>query len=630
MRVKRVVFRIAALIGALCVFLAIEGALRMAGVPKRGALFFQSDGSVQFSQGAATRYFSASAEYVPEAHPEIFRSPKPPDTWRIICLGGSTMAGYPYTHNGALPSLIRDRLIHFFPQKRIEVLNLAVPAVGSYTVFDMCRHAMRYQPDLFIVYSGHNEFYGALGAGSTQAMTAPREMVLLHLRMQDFALYRLLWLAGGFLRGGHTVDPHGPTLMARMVEHTNIDLGSETYQRALEVFSRNLRGICSLCSDKEVPLMVCELVSNLKDQPPFAPCSPAEDGSAGGPDHRGSGSTEESADELYRLAIQTEREGAKEKARCLFIMAKDRDGLRFRASSEFNDTLRAVGMREGALVAPLGRIFQNASLFSAPGYDLFIDHLHPNLEGYMLMARSIVETLRHSSVLAPRDSWPREQEETEGINRDMALVTHLEHAMAYDKISRLMSHWPFSLSQRRPVYSFEDSILALAMQYHDEDRSWTGAHLSACDYYLRHGKARAARREAKAILKQAAAFWPAWLKVGDSYLSEGKALKAIEAYEAAGHWAEQVGAPPGLALAKKGAACLAADQPMNANRILHHALRPENGLSDIERSRARYLLALSLLQLGRPEEARAMAQELRREKGGRELAGRILAHLHEK
>ncbi|MCU0611044.1 MAG: GDSL-type esterase/lipase family protein [Candidatus Eisenbacteria bacterium] len=610
---RRTFGNIASLALTFVVLGVIEVSLRTAGVPQRGTLFVRHGKEIRLAPGAAARYFAARSPLVPETHSEAFSDPKPAGTVRVICLGGSTMAGYPFTYNGTLPSLLADRLTHLFPDTSFEVLNFAVSAVGSFTVLDMCRHALRYQPDIVVIYTGHNEFYGALGVGSAMRSLAPRWLTLLHLRMQDVACYRWCWDTLGRVRRPGRTSSAGETLMAQMVGDPCIPTGSRAYHRALSTFCANIRAACRSCVAGGVPVVVCELVANLRDQPPFSVCPPAGSSAQTASLHA------PSAQEVFRQARAAEAKGEIAQARFLYERARDGDQCRFRAPGEFNDSLRTIVPREGGLLVPLVERFQAASLFSAPGYDLFIDHLHPNLEGYLSVATALTETIRDGGLLVPPDRWPSDRELPAGAYRELALVTQLEHAIAVDKVRRLMAHWPFSPDQPAPIHMFDDSIAALARRYHDERLSWSDVHLKAADYLIRRGAFTAALRETQAVLKQAVGFWPAWLKAGDVYLAQGRPLDAADAYRTA----SRLDGGQGHSMAKLGSALLAARKPEEAIPVLVGARRDEAGLSETDRCRAGYMLGLAYVELGRIADAERMEAELRREGPGAVLAERL-------
>ena len=144
------------------------------------------------NRDVARRYFSQKGIGVPEAYDDIFEVDKQPTTKRIFMLGESTMAGYPFDYNATAPRLLRDRLAQVLPQYNIEVVNVGLAAVNSYTVLDFTKELVDYAPDAFIVYVGHNEFYGAMGVGSTEYLGQWRALVNVYLWMRHLRLFLLV------------------------------------------------------------------------------------------------------------------------------------------------------------------------------------------------------------------------------------------------------------------------------------------------------------------------------------------------------------------------------------------------------------------------------------------------------
>src|SRR5437870_1517491 len=114
------------------------------------------------------RYFLQKGIAIPEPADDLFEIEKQPATKRVFMLGESTMQGFPYDYTATAPRLLQDRLKQLLPQYNIEVINVGLSAVNSYTTLDFMDELVHYHPDAFIVYVGHNEFYGALGVGSTE------------------------------------------------------------------------------------------------------------------------------------------------------------------------------------------------------------------------------------------------------------------------------------------------------------------------------------------------------------------------------------------------------------------------------------------------------------------------------
>ncbi|MCI0618577.1 hypothetical protein L0244_36835, partial [bacterium] len=58
-------------------------------------------------------------------------------TFRIFCLGGSTTAEFPFDCQVPFPTQLRYLLSQTHPQYQIEVINVGISAVNSFTVVDL-------------------------------------------------------------------------------------------------------------------------------------------------------------------------------------------------------------------------------------------------------------------------------------------------------------------------------------------------------------------------------------------------------------------------------------------------------------------------------------------------------------
>jgi tetratricopeptide (TPR) repeat protein len=99
-------------------------------------------------------------------HQQFYKK-KPAGTYRIFCLGGSTTYGRPYNDTTSFAGWLRELLPRAEPSSRWEVINAGGVSYASYRVARLMKELALYEPDLFIIYSGHNEFleersYGAL------------------------------------------------------------------------------------------------------------------------------------------------------------------------------------------------------------------------------------------------------------------------------------------------------------------------------------------------------------------------------------------------------------------------------------------------------------------------------------
>ena len=77
---------------------------------------------------------------------------------RIFCIGGSTTYGRPYDDRLSFCGWLRRFLPAVDPSRQWEVINAGGISYASYRVARLMEELAGYEPDLFIVYSGHNEF----------------------------------------------------------------------------------------------------------------------------------------------------------------------------------------------------------------------------------------------------------------------------------------------------------------------------------------------------------------------------------------------------------------------------------------------------------------------------------------
>src|ERR1019366_9354225 len=100
----------------------------------------------------------------------------------LFVMGESSAAGFPYPPNGTFARVIRDALTDVLPADTVEVVNLGMAATNSYTIADLAHDVIDQKPDAVLIYGGHNEYYGALGAGSIETLGSYPSFVRLYLR----------------------------------------------------------------------------------------------------------------------------------------------------------------------------------------------------------------------------------------------------------------------------------------------------------------------------------------------------------------------------------------------------------------------------------------------------------------
>ncbi|MEK9138141.1 MAG: tetratricopeptide repeat protein, partial [Bacteroidota bacterium] len=421
------------------------------------------------NRAVARRYFAQPGAVIPEPADDTFEIKKSKNTKRIFCLGESTMAGFPFEFHATAPSFMRDRLKVLLPQFNVEVINVGLSAIGTFVVQDFMDELLPYEPDLFIIYVGHNEFYGIYGVGSSINVPGGPWLARLNLGLQKTRAFLLLrdgylWLQRQ-LSG--TDQKPSQSLMGQMVGNQTIPLHGELYKIAREVYRDNLVDLIETAQARHVPVMFSTLVSNWRGQKPFTSVfdtktTPEQqivwqklvvEG-----DSAIAQSKREEAVLSYTRAAQIDSMNATaffklgnalyslaryDEAKQALIRAKDLDALRFRATEEFENDLLTVCKQHAVPLARVDSAFISASPHGILDDNLFLEHLHPNVNGYFLMAKTFCRAIELNNLLVQTSEWNHANEPPDSVLMDLSRVTEFDRTVGRVKIDLLRRRWPF-------------------------------------------------------------------------------------------------------------------------------------------------------------------------------------------
>jgi len=427
---RALLFKVLALLLPLLLLVLTEVVLRIAGYGHNTRLFTehpQQKGYWVMNRFASEKYFS-DATNATFGNYEPFRQQKSAATFRIFVLGESTTIGYPYFHNGSFHRWLQYRLVHTFPDKEFEIINVSLTAVNSYTVLGFAQEIINYSPDAVLVYSGHNEYYGALGVGSTSSIAQNPIVIKVVLRLREFRLFQLISRSiTGFQKmfSASKTDVR-ENLMKRMAADQQIPYGSNAYNRGIEQFRSNMNELCQLLVKNHVPLFISNLVSNEKDLKPFISLAD---------------NTENSSLYLFNQAQKAYLQGDFAKAKTGFVQAKEMDLLRFRAPEAMNRVMDelASAYPEITLVKTRER-FEQESPHTILGKETLLEHVHPNLYGYALLSDAFYEAIKKKRLIA--SSWPKELS-FEELRQKMPVTAFDSLKGAYE-VMILKEGWPFN------------------------------------------------------------------------------------------------------------------------------------------------------------------------------------------
>lgn len=405
--------------------------------------------------------------------PGRFAVPKPEGTLRIFAFGGSTTFGLPITQGAgrnrdlSFPAWLRLRLARSLPGRAVEVINVGAVAQTFEGATQFALECLRYEPDGFLFYSGHNEYL-------------PHALLLSRARVASS-----LVLAGDspllFTRLGRLWQ----NFMVSWQERRNPALGSRDFPEVtemigpcyhspaeVEVIERGLLDLLGRleeeCRQRGIPLFVCTPASNLSDFEPSLsyverPTTPeqvagwtgalvaaGESLRAGDPAQARAllqaldGEAHELAEYQFQSALVRAQEGDPRSAFEHFVAARDRDGVIRRAPSGITEAIRRFCQRSSAHLIDTERALWEAAAPDAPGLRWFFDHVHPTIEGTRVLVdcieRRLLEELAPDARPDPRST--EEELGALGYQPEMNAVICTTEARAYGGLLLLRLYDP--------------------------------------------------------------------------------------------------------------------------------------------------------------------------------------------
>ncbi len=446
------------------------------------------------------RYFTQETNAT-NGNMDFFRKEKAPGTFRIFVLGSSTALGFPYMYNGAFPQMLKHQLQQYYPDLEVEVVNLSLTAINSYAILDIAREIPDYQPDAVLIYAGQNEYHGTLGIASSSKFGSNPFFKKLFIQSKRFRFMQLIYNTIYSLnKKSPSTDLH-LTLMERLAAGQKIPFNSKEYKSGVTQFGRNLNSILDVFSTRKIPVFIGTLVTNKRGIHPFesAISKPELAGEWNNYYENGKLALEKKdtidAFRLLSLACKLDSTHAEcqfklaeisfarkdyNSARKFYANAKELDQLRFRAPEIFNQIIKkAASGRQNVYLTDVSSAFDSVSPHHIVGGELLLEHVHPNLDGYYLMAETFLKSIKTSSVLKKENL---DNISAEIVRQNMPL-SKFDTAYGYISTILLKENWPFNepLPEPTPIEKTYEGKVAggLAVKQY----SWEVAMEKLFNYY---------------------------------------------------------------------------------------------------------------------------------------------------
>ena len=343
---------------------------------------------------------------------------------RIFCVGGSTTYGRPFDDTTSYCGWLRRFLPMVDPSQQWEVVNAGGISYASYRVAALMEELAQYEPDLFIVYSAHNEFLER----RTYASMFERDRIGLELgallqRSRTWSVVRQV--VGPSMMANQPTRERLPSEVDEILNHSS---GPGDYHRdpiwAEQVtrhYEWNLNRMIRIAREAGAEILFVTPASNLRDCSPFR-SDPREE------------ITAEQSDESHSILDLAESElreqnvrralalveplvrldpfnarchfvygqclfaaGRYQQAEAAFQQAVDQDVCPLRATSKIKQIVRDVAAGHQVPMvdfeAKLRRLCLEQDGHACLGREYFLDHVHPTIDVHRRIALWTIDEL---------------------------------------------------------------------------------------------------------------------------------------------------------------------------------------------------------------------------------------------
>jgi tetratricopeptide (TPR) repeat protein len=438
-----------------------------------------------------------------------FPKRKSGNSYRIFCMGGSTTYGRPYFDEVSFCGWLRVYLKAADPTRNWEVVNAGGVSYASYRVAKLMNELKDYQPDLFIVYSGQNEFLEQRSYG--RLMKLPPWVINLDATLSGTRTYTVIKKAIEPLLPESIGDAQQLYKMTGEVEEVlNHTIGPQSYHRDDQLkrqimthFRLNLIRMVKIARSVDANILFVQPAVNLKDMSPFK--SEHREGLdpqalrrwdalyQRGMELDTSGKTDEAlqayrqaldfddryADLLYRIGQDLFRLKRYDEAQQAFQRAVDEDVAPLRILEPMQRIIEQVAAQERVPVVDFRAILRKAYLskygYAVFGKEFFRDHVHTNIEGYRLLGLALFDELTDEGVVKPEASWTTARREA--VEKEhLANLDPLLEGKAMLNLGKVLD-WAGKFQEAYGAYQWALAILGPSPMLYDS--------LATCSFILK-------------------------------------------------------------------------------------------------------------------------------------------------
>jgi len=370
---------------------------------------------------------------------QSFPRQKAPNTLRIFTLGGSTTYGRPYDDSTSFTGWLRALLPEVDKTRHWEVINAGGISYASYRVAKLMEELIAYQPDLFIIYTGHNEFLEERTYHELK-QTSPliRSTASLLAKTRTWAaVTKVMDELHVFSREG---GENRFKLSGEVDAILDRSVGLEAYHRddalqadVLKHFRLSLERMVSLARSVGARVILVDPASNLKDCSPFK--SQDTDGISQAAIQRSwkllnmskplvmqqqwemvlhfldqaIAINPNSAELHFRRGQALFALNRFDEAKKELVLARDEDVCPLRALTPIVESVAEVAREQQVMLVDFASLLEarlvKLKKHSILGEEFFLDHVHPTIEGHKILAVALLDAMISQGLVIPSPDW---------------------------------------------------------------------------------------------------------------------------------------------------------------------------------------------------------------------------------
>ncbi len=358
---------------------------------------------------------------------------------RIFCMGGSTTYGRPYFDEVSFCGWLRAYLQAADPNRHWEVINAGGVSFASYRVTRLMDELSQYQPDLFIVYSGQNEFLEQRSYGGL--IDQPDWLINLNASLSGTRVYTALAQLIEAVQPDSLQQAQARSqLNGEVDEILNHTIGPQSYQRddtlkqqILTHYRLNLVRMVGIARSVDAGILFVQPAINLKDMSPFKSAhregldeaalqawqalydragelAAAGDAAGALALYREALALDDRYAELhYRMGQALFSLGHYAESEQAFQQAVEEDIAPLRMLGAMQRSVAEVAAEAGVPLVDFPEILRTAYREDYPhavfGKEYFVDHVHTSMEGYRRLGLALFDELVSQGIARPDAGW---------------------------------------------------------------------------------------------------------------------------------------------------------------------------------------------------------------------------------